>query len=789
MINELCGMFTGNNPIPLTGVELRADIAGRGARVKVIQNFLNAEDKAIEAVYKFPLPEGAAICGFRALIDDRIIIGEIEDRDTAFALYDKALSKGDGAYLLDEERPNIFTMSVGNLPPGKKACIELEYVTLMETNGRETRFFLPTTIAPRYTPADMPEIDGIPVDEIVNPPFQLQIPYELSVSISVHGADEIDSIRSPSHPVNIAFPKKEAPIVDRYIIVTFAEEKAAMDRDFILTVTYHQVFSNRAFWCRHQDDIFIQVDLCEIADDQLENIKKIAETESKEMVFVLDCSGSMAGSSIEQAKKAIDILLKALPQDSHFNIYRFGSRFEKKFPKCVPYNETNFKEALSYVCSIDADLGGTEILSPLKDIYKSLPTKGRKRHVVLITDGDISNENEVVRIIKKGADHSVLHSVGIGYSSNEYLIRQAARVAGGACEFVAPGERIEPKVLRLFQKMASSSISDLHVSNGHHIDHAPAYPFLLKGEAVTLFLKTQDGSLLAKNLTIIGSTGEHEILWNLPLQPLSGANIPIPVLWAKEKIRDIEESTFAENGSRQMNRKKDHLSKDLVSISKQYGVISKNTSYVAIEKRAAIEGDDHEIVLRKVPVMLAKGWGGITAETIPLYSDKSLSIVCCSIAKPAFMRKAQPMSYFTSDQQDVSDEDILEMPVFLRRSTSALERSISSSDKKQEELMHILSCQQPQGGFIWSRDVADIFGLSLEELRAMADQMIVKADCDKHLLFFTMLTIELLTKKSSQFESSWRAIVGKSASWLQNELQRCQPTINGIDLENWIRRI
>jgi Ca-activated chloride channel homolog len=152
-MNELSGLFGKNSePIPLMGVRVKGDILGRGARVKIGQRFRNGEEKAIEAVYKFPLPENDAICGFRALIDGRRIEGSVEEREKAFELYDKALTHGDGGYLLDEERPNIFTLLVGNLKPGAEAVVEIEYVTLLDMEGEKVRFFLPTTISPPICP-------------------------------------------------------------------------------------------------------------------------------------------------------------------------------------------------------------------------------------------------------------------------------------------------------------------------------------------------------------------------------------------------------------------------------------------------------------------------------------------------------------------------------------------------------------------------------------------------------------------------------------------------------------
>ena len=174
MTEELLGLVTADTkatPVPLTAVKVEGNIAGRGAKVKIIQSFKNKEDQPIEAVYKFPLPEGGAVCGFKAIIGEKIIEGDIEEREKAFELYDEALSEGHGAMLLDEERPNIFTLSVGNLNPGDTAIIEIEYVTLLEATGSEVRFFLPTTISPRYIPNGTPDNNGIPEDGLINPVY------------------------------------------------------------------------------------------------------------------------------------------------------------------------------------------------------------------------------------------------------------------------------------------------------------------------------------------------------------------------------------------------------------------------------------------------------------------------------------------------------------------------------------------------------------------------------------------------------------------------------------------
>ena len=148
-MDEMYGLISSTSePVPLKGVRIEGDIFGRGARVQVFQMFRNQELKPVEAVYKFPLPEGAAICGFKVHIDEREIRGQLEERDRAFEIYDDALSNGDGGYLLDQEKPNIFTLSVGSLKPGSEVLVAIEFVTLLDMEGSSTRFFLPTTISP-----------------------------------------------------------------------------------------------------------------------------------------------------------------------------------------------------------------------------------------------------------------------------------------------------------------------------------------------------------------------------------------------------------------------------------------------------------------------------------------------------------------------------------------------------------------------------------------------------------------------------------------------------------------
>ncbi len=360
-MDDLFGLLTktGSNPVPLTGVRVTGDILGRGARVKVAQRFRNGEAQAIEAVYRFPLPETAAVCGFSAFAGGRRITGTVEEREKAFETYDDALARGDGAFLLDQERPNIFTLSVGSLLPGAEAIVEIEYVALLDQQGKEIRFSLPTSISPRYLPADTPDEGGIPVRDRIHPEYAASVPYGLAVEIAVRDPSNVESIESPSHPIRVT-TGNAGTTGAAATMVHFSAETVAMDRDFVLTIARRGTEQGRAWRTSYGKSSWVQLDL---AADEVESTA--GERGRREVIFVLDCSGSMQGDSIEEAKRALEVCLRAMETGCSFNIARFGSRFELLFPAPREYGERSLGEALGWLHAVDADLGGTEVLAPL----------------------------------------------------------------------------------------------------------------------------------------------------------------------------------------------------------------------------------------------------------------------------------------------------------------------------------------------------------------------------------------------------------------------------------------
>lgn len=197
------GLVTKSAPVPLVGVSVEAWVRDIGARVVITQKYRNQEDTPIEAVYVFPLDEGVAVCGFEALIDDVHVVGRVKKREEAFEEYDDALAAGHGAYLLDQEKPDVFTASIGNVPPGKEVTVRVSYVTELCCEGEALQFVIPTTVAPRYAPRVDQKGVGCPPAEALNPPVAWSVPYGLSLLIHLDMSSAVRTVESPTHPISV----------------------------------------------------------------------------------------------------------------------------------------------------------------------------------------------------------------------------------------------------------------------------------------------------------------------------------------------------------------------------------------------------------------------------------------------------------------------------------------------------------------------------------------------------------------------------------------------------------
>jgi len=773
--DSMSGLFIKEGgPVPLTGVKVRGAITGRTARVTLTQRFENRKDRAIEAVYKFPLPESSSVCGFTVATGERILRGRVEEREAAFVEYDEALAQGHGAFLLDEERPNIFTLSVGNVKPRHTVDIEVSYVTTLATDGAEVRFTLPTTISPRYTPADMPDRDGIPEGTLINPELRLDVPYGLSLHLDIADPQRIAKIECPSHQIRTTYG-------DDNVAVEFSADTVKMDHDFVLTITYREGFKNRAYAWRDNDHAYLQLDFTPnpsredgfVSDNRLYRLP----LPTPEVIFLLDCSGSMGGPSIEQAKKALEVFLRGLTSGTLFNVYRFGSTFDSIWPRSVAYDERNLAAALQYLSNTQADLGGTELLAPLREIHNRPSDPETRRNIILITDGQVGNESVVLSLARSHPETRVF-TVGIGFGPNEYLTKRLAALTGGATESVSPGERIEPKVLRLFAKVMSIPTS-IDINWNAAVEQAPARPVVHGKECISLFARIPAGVPLPEAVTVEGGSPPSVGTWTVPVTQLTGSDAALPLLWARARISDLEEGVTPATGSRQTERKGVSVEQQLVALSKQYGIISRGTSFITVEYRTDAEKASGEIELRKVPGMLTRGWGGISGVASAV-APQSYALNCLSrqeLKKMSLRRRPQHLAgVYPTPSADSSGFHMADL---------ACECASPATELRADSLSELLALQSAGGGFDAPDAVlARELGLDMAETSAIAKR-VKNGGADPLKLVWTAVMLALLQWQFASRRDEWLAVTQKSRLWFQGEVALLGPSVDGMPLADW----
>ncbi len=732
------GLYTQAEPVPLLGVSISAEIRGFASRVTIQQTFRNSEKRPIEAVYVFPLEEGSAVCDFSVKIGNRLIKGEVEERHKAFVRYDKAISEGHGGFLLDQEKPNIFVASVGNLNPDQEAVVNITYVAELPFADDSIRFMLPTTISPRYAPLGS---DPVAAD-IISPPMSLNVPYGLSFEARILNDLPVDEVSSPSHQVDVS--KK----IDGWT-VKLAAAQTRLDRDLILNIKLAEAAEPVAIIQKHQNgDRAIMIRFYpEI--DPVADIRKAPST----IIFVLDCSGSMSGTSIEQARKVLEMCLRSMSRGDSFNIFRFGSSFEFLFKEPRPYTDKSLQDAVTYVRKIDADLGGTEILPVLQAVYQQIPATAKgKTDIIVLTDGEVLNEEQVISLAGQHRDRARIFSFGIGYGPSESLVRGLARVSGGMAEFVSPDERIEDKVLRQFSRMDLPRITDIRLDwGGLDVEQAPQeLPPIFDGDSVTVYGRVKKGKA-PKKIIISAKLMGKKIGWRVPVKEAGDGNL-VPTLWARAFIRDMETASFDLAGSRQIHRKKAAVNARLVEIAKRYNLASSQTSFVAIETRGDDEKTKEEPVYRRVPIQLTWDWHGVrgTLNFSPAYALMTMPGV------------QHDVSFF---EEETVPQKRMAPSVMYRKAVKDEERP-----KKDHEKMwfhRLLLGQSAEGYFELSDDLAVELGTSLLELKRLAGKIKgVDTIVDPVRVLATCLAMLLLRIRAKEYRDQWSRSARKAEQWL-----------------------
>ena len=587
-------------PIPMLFTEVEIKVTGLIARSAVTQHFKNPTDKWLEGTYVFPLPDTAAVDELSMKIGDRIIVGEIEERAQAKKIYEKAKSEGKKATLVEQERPNMFTTSVANIGPGETIQITIEYQEVLryDAGGFELRF--PTVVGPRYIPGTrkITKFSGTGwahnTDEVgdasrVTPPVAHPTDGPINpVRIRAHiNAGFPVNVQSPSHAVRTREDSTGT-------LVTLAEKVVPADSDFVLTwrpkigdAPDAALFS----------DVFNGQTYALLMVMPPEKPKAKAQRLPREAIYVIDTSGSMDGSSISQAKAALQLALARLAPEDSFNVIEFNSHAIQLFDSSQPATPRNIKTAVDYVKNLHAE-GGTEMMPALTLALGQSTTTGKVRQVIFVTDGSGGNEMALLDYIKRHLKRSRLFTVGIGSAPNGYFMRKAAEYGQGSFTYIGKISEVKAKMGELFAKLENPVLTRIRIDwKGRPVEHYPKYiPDLYLSEPV----------VIAARLPNLG--GSAEITGWLDGKPwavdfkLDGgrSHSGIDRLFAQRKIEFLTLS-LSEGVAR------DTVRKAIVELGLTHHLVTKHTSLVAVD-HVASRPQNEQLDSSAVPTNLPKGW-------------------------------------------------------------------------------------------------------------------------------------------------------------------------------------
>jgi Ca-activated chloride channel family protein len=605
--------------VPLLGVEVRAEVMAGHARSVLRQRYRNDETKAIEAIYTFPLPTRGSVTGFAMSVNGRQLIGEVHEREEAFRRYDDAMSAGHGSALLEQERPNVFTSSVGNLLPGEETVIEIEYVEPLHGDEGAIRWSLPTLVAPRYMPGNVAgdrtahgaadPTTRVPDADRIAPPIGAT-PYGLSLEVVFDLGCDID-VDSPSHDVRservagsshrtrVTFTQGEVAL-DRDVVVTAFPKKSAFDAAPIASVVAHRSAgtgagtSGRAGTGTGSFAVSLVPDLAG-------GLKR--REHRSEVVFVLDRSGSMGGSSITEAKTALRLCLRQLREGDRFAVIAFDDTIDMMSPSMTALTPSTLRAADRWIEAIDAR-GGTEMLEPLVQAMGLAPSG----IIVLLTDGQVGNEDEIQQQLLAKRIAARVYSFGIGTNVSDALLVGLAEKTGGAVEMIHPGERVDDKVVAQFARATAPRVTDVSVSfRGVDVGElAPAdHTALVDGEPFTIFGTYEEAGIGA--VEIRGMYEGEKFYLEVPIDlPEKEERPAVTKLWAQARIRDLERAAL---GGRRADAMKDRI----VKLAKEHGVSSRYTSFVVVEKRTGDRRVNEQAETRVVPVNAPADWATFNA--------------------------------------------------------------------------------------------------------------------------------------------------------------------------------
>jgi Ca-activated chloride channel family protein len=605
-------LSTERGALPLAAMEVDARVDGLVARTELSQVFVNTHDTPLEATYVFPLPDRAAVTAFRLEVGGRIVDGLIKERGAARREYDQAIQAGHRAAITEEERAGVFTMRVGNLMPGDRATVKLTLTGPLPVDGGEVSFRFPLVVAPRYIPGvplgedvgdgTASDTDAVPDASRISPPVRLPgHPNPVRLAIRVHVAARglpITNLRSSLHAVSSRQDVSGGATVE-------LRPGDRANRDFILRWSIGDASVRTALVAAPDAEGDGGSFLLTVVPPR----DRDPSSAPRDVVFVLDRSGSMDGWKMVAARRAVARMIDALGAADRFQLITFDN-VEDHPPGLgsglATASDRNRFRAVEFLAGVEAR-GGTEMARPLYSAADLLARRGAGRRgvIVLVTDGQVGNEDQIVRGLSSRLEDVSVFTVGIDRAVNAAFLQRLADLGGGRSELVESEDRLDAVMASIHRRFGRPVLTDLEViaegldidvdslTPGQQPDVFEGVPLLIGGR----FRGAPRGGLRVRARDARGQT------WETGVTAVEGRDDAVHSTWARARVRDLEDRFV----SARTGAAREALEREITGVSLRHSVLCRFTAFVAVDRSERVNPGGHG---RRVvqPVESPEGW-------------------------------------------------------------------------------------------------------------------------------------------------------------------------------------
>lgn len=596
--------------LALKKVKITGNVIGKFGTFEIEQVYKNNTKDVLEVGYTFPIVETATVVGFEINVGNRVLKGKCKEKGEAKKEYQRNIVKGNSAYMMEQETDNIFKISVGKIDRDEEVKIKIQYVDKFEITDNTIQVLMPTLVTPRYK------------SKITSKLVYGKVDYTIDFNININKTINRKSISCSSHKINVIDEDKR----ERVEVLNYD-----LSKDFKLNIELKNELSSNAITSKTRDgkDMIYLSFMPEILDSY--------EDSEKEYLFIIDVSGSMMGEKLKETKHAVIECLKQLDTGDKFNIIPFESDFEAMNIKSIEYNEENMEKAIKYINSLKP-LGGTEILDPIKF---ALYERDTEKIILLFTDGQVGNEDEIIKFVEDNINRSRIFPFGIDTNVNSSFIKQLAKAGNGKAELIQPKEKIDDKIIRTFARIQTPLLEEIKIDYGNNkvLDEIREEKCLFNYEFFNVFAKIEK---LEDDIQLKGKILDKQYIWKINKDNIYNTEVDLEVLFAKQEMERLEEyirNTYEDD-------KIENYKKMIIELSEKYNINSKYTSFITVYERK-------DKLLE-----------------VPKYQETKLS---SKFAKDAIMNKVWDMLGMDECEEDYEEEYECDLAAqsFLRKNSSS----------------------------------------------------------------------------------------------------------------------